>query len=333
MRPEQGDPRRTLDRRPIDRGIAGHGPARRLIRLLDILHLSASGPGWTAGRLASHFGVSRRRLFEDLHLLNRAGLPVIADRSGYRPLRLDVRLPVTLTVHEILALLRPGGVNGGRHHQTAQVKLSSALPSALRGLFRDLRRLRSSVAVTPVDESIWRAAETALMAGRRLEIGYRGLKDRGVRERSIEPQALFMKGTGWYLVAWVENREEPRLFRLDRIEKAVVGKERCVPRPPFDLAAFMDETPGIWRADGRPLGAQVEVLPSHVASVRSEALARGYEFRRQGEGAVLTIERGHVEEAAWWLAPFGEGVRVVRPPELRARLAALGRRIVELNGG
>jgi predicted DNA-binding transcriptional regulator YafY len=47
----------------------------------------------------------------------------------------------------------------------------------------------------------------------------------------------------------------------------------------------------------------------------------------------MEIPRGHLDEAAWWLAPFGEGVRVLRPPELRSRLAALGRRIVELNGG
>jgi hypothetical protein len=54
--------------------------------------------------------------------------------------------------------------------------------------------------------------------------------------------------------------------------------------------------------------------------------------RRRGGGAVLEIPRANLDEAAWWLGRFGEGVRVVRPPELRARLAALGRRIVELNG-
>jgi predicted DNA-binding transcriptional regulator YafY len=184
-----------------------------------------------------------------------------------------------------------------------------------------------------VSESVWKAVETALLGGRRLEIGYRGLKDRCARKRTVEPQALFMKGTGWYLVAWTACSREPRLFRLDRMETAAAMEERIAPRSDFDLASFVDETPGVWHGDGRPLDAQVEILPSHVAAVRSEALARGLGFHPKGEGAVLEIARGHVDEVAWWLAPFGEGLRVLRPQGLRSRMAELGRRIIELNEG
>jgi predicted DNA-binding transcriptional regulator YafY len=67
--------------------------------------------------------------------------------------------------------------------------------------------------------------------------------------------------------------------------------------------------------------------------VGSEARALGLPFRtRRGGGGFLEIPRGHLDEAAWWLARFGEGVRVVHPPELRERLVKVARRILELHG-
>ncbi|MBI3097095.1 MAG: WYL domain-containing protein [Planctomycetes bacterium] len=46
---------------------------------------------------------------------------------------------------------------------------------------------------------------------------------------------------------------------------------------------------------------------------------------------LMEVPHGHPDETAWWLAQFGEGVRVHEPPELRARLRRIGEEIVRLN--
>lgn len=310
----------------------GRRPVRlgsRVWRLFDLVYLTSTSSGWTSSRLAAHYGVSRRRIFDDLRLLNRSGIPLVADRKGYRPLSGPVRLPVTLTVAEVLALLRPCG-KGGDHRETAQAKLAALLPEPLRALFRNARKVRALFPSALVPESIWDPIERGLVTGRRLRISYRGLKDVSTREREVDPEALFMKGTGWYLVGWVDGVEEPRLFRLDRMEGARVQDLPVVRRQGFDLDEYLGRALGVWI--GGTLGAEVEVMPSHVRVLESEARARGLPFHRRGEGAILEIPRGHVDEVAWWLAQFGEGIRVLFPQSLRNRLKNLALQILKLNG-
>ncbi|MBI2901221.1 MAG: WYL domain-containing protein [Planctomycetes bacterium] len=308
-------------------GTPARPPGSRLARLLDILRLTGSGDGWTAPRLAEHFKVSRRRLFEDLALLHQAGFPVVAERSGYHPLRRDLQMPVTLSIPEVISLLYPVASTEDSK-RAARMKLSARLPGTLRKLFTPAERVRMQTRSAPIGPGIYEAVERSLSENRRLALRYGGLRDEAARDRVVEPQMLFMQGTGWYLAAWAPERGDFRLFRLDRIESAKVLDEAFEPRDGFDIEQYLGV--GVWK--GRALDAEVEVLASHVKPVKSEALARGFPFRKSAAGAVLEIPRGHLDETAWWLAQFGEGVRVVRPPELRARLAAIGRRIVELNG-
>lgn len=322
-------------RRPLSRvgraGSARWGLEPRLKRLLDLLHLTSTSEGWTSVRLARRFGVSRRQIFEDVHFLNRAGFRLLHDGRGYRLAGGNPCLPVTLRSEEILALLRPLGRGHREARETAQRKLAAALPAPLRDLFRDPRSVRAEFWATPVIPEVWEAMDRALGEGRVLRIRYRGLRDGAARDRLVEPRALFVRGTGWYLGAWCRSAGGWRLFRMDRVSEAGPVGERFEAREGFDLERYVSSDVGVWV--GGWLGAEVEVFPSHVEAVRSEALARGMRFRRTASGGLLEIPRGHLDEAAWWLASFGEGVRVLRPPALRSRLAALGRRIVELNGG
>lgn len=314
------------------RSRAGASPAGRLERLLELLFLvggSERGGGWTSKHLASHFGVSSRRIFHDLEFLRRLGVRLVNDGSGYR-LHSPIRsLPVSLGPEEILALVRPDG--GCREvRERAQGKLAQGLPEPLRSLISGGRRFRVLEAPSPAAGRIWRAVEEALAGRRLLRLFYRGHRDGGrAVERWVEPHTLFLKGTGWYLAAWCRARGAWRLFRLDRAEEASVGGP-FVERGGFDVEEYLSSDLGVWV--GRALGAEVEVLPSHVEAVGSEAAAAGLPFRRRrGGGAVLEIPRGNLDEAAWWLARFGEGVRVIRPPELRERLVSLARRILGLH--
>jgi len=38
-----------------------------------------------------------------------------------------------------------------------------------------------------------------------------------------------------------------------------------------------------------------------------------------------------VDEVAWWLMQFADGITVLRPPELRDRVVAMARRLLEVH--
>jgi len=301
--------------------------SRRLLRLLDVLFVASSGRAWKLDELARRGGVSRRTVFKDLQLLNASGFRIASDRRGYRMLGGRVSMPVTLRPEEVLALLRPGSRDGALW-KTAEAKLATVLPQPLQRLFLAGRGVRGSPAVTPTHAAVAGTVEGALAESRTLRFEYMGLKATGRREWQVEPHGLFMRGSAWYLVAWAAAREDYRLFRLDRVHDISVGSS-FEPRVDFDLDQYLTE--GWGGGKGGAIGARVEVLPSHVAALESEAGARGLVLRRESGRRVLEIPRGHVDELAWWLAQFGEGVRVLEPEPLRQRLRALAERILELN--
>jgi proteasome accessory factor C len=58
--------------------------------------------------------------------------------------------------------------------------------------------------------------------------------------RRVEPYALTNGREGWYVACFDPEREAMRHFRLDRIKRATVTKERFEPRPEVDPAADVD---------------------------------------------------------------------------------------------
>ncbi len=79
----------------------------------------------------------------------------------------------------------------------------------------------------------------AVLADRRLRIGYRHSGDTEVSFYAVDPYGLVSKAGTWYLVADHEGR--PRLFRTDRISEAVVTAGPVRRRDGVELAQVWEE--------------------------------------------------------------------------------------------
>ncbi len=79
----------------------------RIHRLLRILLLIQSEPGWNADRLANKCGTAVRTIYRDLDVLEQVGIPYYFDDAtkGYRVRRDFFMPPVELTLDESLALI------------------------------------------------------------------------------------------------------------------------------------------------------------------------------------------------------------------------------------
>lgn len=74
----------------------------RLARLIEIIHIVSGDPTWSATRLADYFGVSKKRIFDDLKELNAANIPVVfaPNSRGYTLLK-ETKIPTGVILSDM----------------------------------------------------------------------------------------------------------------------------------------------------------------------------------------------------------------------------------------
>ena len=196
-------------------------------------HLRGRRTGVTAEQLAERFGVSLRTIYRDLDALREASLPLRADRGrggGYALDRNYTLPPVNFTAREAAVLVAVGR----RAIEMRQLPFSETLQSALdkvRGALsaseqRDLLRLLEGlhflgVPAAPAAPVVQRAVERAWFEQRPLELRYRSSRE-GPGVYTVRIVSVLAERTFTLLSCAVEGEDEPRSFRIDRIESAKV---------------------------------------------------------------------------------------------------------------
>jgi proteasome accessory factor BC len=109
---------------------------------------------------------------------------------------------------------------------------------------------------TSDDSHVVKMLSRAIVEHRMVELDYYKENEDVFSQRTIEPYALTNGREGWYLASFDPAKGEMRHFRLDRIRRAEISKQRFKPRPEVDPAAEVDG----WMRTG-------EVRSSRVARV------------------------------------------------------------------
>jgi proteasome accessory factor B len=155
----------------------------------------------------------------------------------------------------------------------------------------------------------------AIAERRRVELTYRG------ETRRVDPWHLSYRRGKWYLSGFDHRRGSERLYRLDRVEGAVVAGG---PAGAYSLpAGGASDAPPAWR-----LGDQ----PEQVARVLVDAVQAPWAAASVGEGAVaarhddgsIEVELAFTNQDALlsWVFGFLDHAEVIGPPELRALVIA-----------
>ncbi len=201
--------------------------------------------------LAQHFEVSTRTIERDLLALQEAGVPIWArpGPGGGYGLNADTTLPpLNLTPAEAAALAialaaLPALPFAGAGRSALQ-KLTAVMAAASRDT---AAQLLHQIRVVPGPQgpvaAVSAVVQQALLDAVAVELTYRDAQG-SETVRVVELAGLFNTPHGWYLAAWCRLRQAPRAFRLDRIVRATLTRERITPRPldvvladlPHDLA-------------------------------------------------------------------------------------------------
>ncbi len=312
----------------------------RADRLLSILLLLQVHRRVTARDLAKRLEVSERTVLRDMDALSGAGVPVMAERGagGGWSLVEGYQTKLTgLSAAEIqsLFLARPARLMAdlgfAQQADAAMIKLQASLPAASRH-YADFARQRilvdargwrdpsESVACLPVLlDALWRA--------RRVRFVYdRVLGEPG--ERIADPLGLVAKGSTWYLVACVQD--EPRTYRVSRIREAEILDQPAARLAGFDLGEFWERSASQFR----------EKLPRYYATfLASRAVMQWVRYRgwrleeesAEGEAVRVRMRFDTEEEALQFALSFGGQIEAIEPAELRAKVVAAAKAIIERN--
>ncbi|MFJ5230455.1 helix-turn-helix transcriptional regulator [Kitasatospora sp. NPDC088391] len=314
-------------------------------RTLRLLTLLQSHRFWAGEELSTRLGVSARTLRRDVDRLRELGYPVEARRGvdgGYQlaagaalpPLVIDDEEAVALAIG--LQAAADGQVEGiAEASVRALAKVVQVMPARLR------RRVEALRAVTVpghwqsdpgprIAPDVLTAVALACRDTERLRFRYVA-RSSGPAERHTEPHHLVRVGRRWYLVAYDLDRQDWRIFRLDRLAAPVPTGARFLPRtlPAADPAEFVRA--GL---SGQSGPHRVEVLVDAPAGTVRRRLGRWSTVEEVDEGHCrLLMTSDALEWPAMAVGTLEADFTVVAPPELATLLAAWGERFTRCTGG
>ena len=307
--------------------------ADRGARILKIQTLLQGNPrGLTTGEIASRTGVNPRTTYRDVRALEAMNVPIYEDHGRILIDRNYFVAPVKFTLSEAMALLM--GVRL-MHRATdeanpdvadAFTKLAAVLPPAVAPYVHATVRQMEARPPNPTYSRVLQTIALSWAGNRVVRIWYPGT-DHEVKARNIEPYFLepSLIGHSSYVVARDRGIGEMRTFKLERITRAEQTGETYQIPATFDVNQYLAGAWGIFHS-GEPTEVRLRFYPPAVERVRESTWHPSQQLTEGPQGAVdMTVTVTGTIEITPWILGWGDAVEVLAPPELRDKIAEIGR--------
>lgn len=293
----------------------------RIDRLTAILLLLQGGKR-TAGEIARRFEVSRRTALRDIQALCEMGIPITADlgATGGYTLPPDYSLPsLALTVHEALllrlalsSLAQLGETPFTQARESLLAKIETLLPRHGR---EDLDRLGHTLSLdvptrpypTPFLDQLLESAR----AEQWVSVAYRS--ENAVSSQTLLPARLRATAGLWYCEAYSHERQEMRVYRVDRfLEVRATPSPPQAEHPPSTIRHVHPSFPEV----------QIRLTARGVLKLEREPhLASRVHMLDTGEGSLsLRLRPAEYQWLVRVLLNLGTDAEVLAPEELQRRV-------------
>lgn len=290
-------------------------------RLFQILYYLLDKGGASAPELAKRFEVSVRTIYRDIDALSGAGIPVYAEAGRNGGIRLMNGFVLDKAVlseeerQEILTALQSLNAAKSAENSRTLQKLSAMFQLGKEHWLEvDFSRWGSQ----GLDNEKFERLKSAVIHCRSVRISYAGAHG-NITGRTVCPHKLLYKGKAWYLQAFCLEKQDWRLFKLNRILDAEVLEER-----------FLRQTAP------NPLDSSGGEFPQIRLRFAGEMAYRVYDefdwsqVERQENGDLIVSASMPVD--AWltgFLLSFGTHVDILSPDGLREAMAEQAKLIYE----
>jgi predicted DNA-binding transcriptional regulator YafY len=306
-------------------------PTARALLALEIIQ---DCPGITAASLGARLGVTDRAARRYVAILREADLPiesVSGPYGGYRVGR-GLRLPpMMFTIAEAMGLVmavlegHPNAADPADLVGSALVKIVRALPDRVAGPVRAVRERSdpSPARHTGASPELTVRLIEACSAARSLRVRYSA----GSRPRDldVDPWAVVLRHSRWYLLAWSRTRRARQVLRVDRIAAITELPATFVPPPDLDALRMLEEH--LSQGWTHPVQVLVEAAVSDTARWLPRSLGR-----LEAAAEHQTLVKASTDDPAWYarqLAALPVPFRVLQSPELQRAVCELGARLIQ----
>lgn len=313
-------------------------------RLLNLLSLLQTRRDWPGSLLASRLDISDRTVRRDIDRLREMGYSIHATMGPDGGYRLDAgsELPPLLfdddqTVAVAIALQAAPGIGGGIEEAAIRAlgTIRQVMPSRLRHRLDALqvtavgRPGDAALADISLDVLVTLANSIRDREVLRFDYAARGTENGERRTRlarRVEPHHLVASHGRWYLVAWDLDRDDWRLYSVDRVHPRVPAGPRYAPRtvPGGSVDEFVS---------ARFKGSDVNEWPCRGTVILELPARDVLPFAGDGTVVALGQHRCSLEAGSWsWgslAASYGRfevPMQVVGPAELATAFATLAQR-------
>ena len=316
---------------------------RRLLYLVPRALRDGDAGGAPLGALARELGVGVGELVEDLGLLAQVGPPhgdpgeyvMVSVERGRAQVQLPQRLtrPLRLTVAEAFSLLL-----GTRALRELGLGASHEAIDSAEGKIRQLLGAASPGLETLGDHVVMLASPAQRAAARRMpelqqairgrtpvRIAYTRPGAESAEDRGLDPYGILHHAGMWYVVGRCHKRDEPRLFRLDRVSRVTAGEGRFEVPADFDLERYRRDRLFFGRKDAAE--ARIRLDPAGAARVAGSFPAAALHAEVDG-GATLILEGSDRDWLVRFVLGLGRHARVIAPVNLAQAVAAQARRVL-----
>lgn len=219
---------------------------------MELADLLRGREATTVALLAGELGVSARTLARDLATLRERGMPISGEAGPGGGIRLEGERGVAkvhLSLSEVVAMWLAARLSREASQlpwgDAARSGLSKLMGSMPRERARELRQLCRRVIVgPPASASVRQTAgappdellglfEQAFSRGRGLGFHYTDREGK-TSTRRIEPHGLLVQTPVWYVLSRDVDKDEPRMFRMDRVSRPRLLQEISF-RPDIEL--------------------------------------------------------------------------------------------------
>lgn len=284
----------------------------KIDRQLGIITILLQHNKVTALELAGKFEVSRRTILRDIDDICMAGIPVTTCQGGDGGIRIAEGYKLdrsVLTVDEVNSIV--AGLKG----------LGSVTdPSRTERLINKLAPEKKGIVSMQDSILIDLASHYKSSLSEKIDLIRKAIKDKkvisfdyysakGRDRRSIEPCIIVFKWTSWYVYGYCGDREDFRLFKLNRLWKPCIGEESFEPR---NIPGGGDEIGG-YLTDEYKVTILLDKSTEYL--LVDEYGPESYEDT--GDGKLrMTVGYTNRDHMVRWILGFGEKAEVLEPEDL-----------------
>lgn len=291
----------------------------KIDRLIGILAVLQQNRKVTAPYLAEKFEVSRRTINRDIEDICRAGIPIVTTQGQNGGITLMDGFSVDTTVFtedELQSIF----VGLKTLDSVSNNPKSGLLAQKINAPSADLMRIDLSSFYKESLSVKIELLRTAIKEHRLIEFHYYYAK--GEEDKRVEPYQIIYQWADWYVFGWCCERKDFRLYKLRRLWELKLSDEIFAPR----------EIPEEKKQFGTNFTDDYFITAIFDASLKYRLV------EDRGPGSFITLPEGRLkmrwgftdtDAAVLWFLGFGDKVEIVDPPEIRDKIKAMTKKILE----